>query len=232
MKSHPVFVTGATGHMGRTLIPALSKAGFKVRALVRAGSEGKLPPGCDSVTGDPLDAQSYVDKISPCDTLVHLVGVTHPNPSKAEQFRNIDLKSIQQAITAAKASGVRHIVYVSVAQPAPVMKAYVEARAEGEALVRASGLNATILRPWYVLGPGRRWPVLLLPIYWLMEMIPATRESAQRLGLVTTEQMTNALCAAVENPPQGIRILDVMAIRKGFVTREMPRAKARGSASL
>ena len=217
--------------MGRTLIPALSKAGYRVRALVRADSEGKLSPGCEPVSGDALDAQSYVDKISPCDTLVHLVGVTHPNPSKAEQFRNIDLKSIQQAITAAKASGVRHIVYVSVAQPAPVMKAYIEARAEGEEQVRASGLNATILRPWYVLGPGRRWPVLLLPIYWLMEMIPATRESARRLGLVSAQQMTNALCGAVENPPQGIRILDVMAIRKGFVTQEIPRAKARGSAS-
>lgn len=144
---------------------------------------------------------------------MHLVGVTHPNPTKANQFRDIDLKSIQQAITAAKASGVRHIVYVSVAQPAPVMKAYVEARADGEALVRASGLNATILRPWYVLGPGRRWPVLLLPMYWLMEMIPATRESAQRLGLVTTQQMTNALLAAVENPPQGVRVVDVPGIR-------------------
>jgi uncharacterized protein YbjT (DUF2867 family) len=97
------------------------------------------------------------------------------------------------------------------------MKAYVAARAEGEALVHASGLNATILRPWYVLGPGRRWPVLLLPIYWLMEMIPATRESAQRLGLVTTQQMTNALLAALENPPQGIRIMDVAAIRNEIV---------------
>lgn len=204
--------------MGRALIPALSKDGYRVRALVRPGSEGKLPPGCDPVTGDPLDAQSYVDRISPCDTLVHLVGVTHPNPSKANQFRNIDLKSIQQAITAAKASGVRHIVYVSVAQPAPVMKAYVAARAKGEALVRASGLNATILRPWYVLGPGRRWPVLLLPIYWLTEMIPATRESAQRLGLVTTQQMTNALLAAVENPPQGVRVIDVPGIRSATPT--------------
>ena len=204
--------------MGRALIPALSEAGYKVRALVRAGSEGKLPPGCDPVIGDALDAQSYVDKISPCDTLVHLVGVTHPNPSKANQFRDIDLKSIQQAITAAKASGVRHIVYVSVAQPAPVMKAYIEARAQGEALVRASGLNATILRPWYVLGPGRRWPVLLLPVYWLMLMIPATREPAQRLGLVTTQQMTNALLAAVENPPQGLRVVDVPGIRSATAT--------------
>ena len=33
-------------------------------------------------------------------------------------------------------------------------------------------LHATILRPWYVLGPGRRWPVMLLPAYWLMGLLP------------------------------------------------------------
>lgn len=167
------------------------------------------------MVGDPLDARTYEEKIAPCDTLVHLVGVTHPNPSKASQFRDVDLKSVKEAVSAAKASGVRHIVYVSVAQPAPVMKAYIEARAEGEALIRASGINATILRPWYVLGPGRRWPILLLPMYWLMEAIPSTRESAGRLGLVNTQQMIGALRAAVENPAKGVRIVDVQGIRKG-----------------
>lgn len=46
-----------------------------------------------------------------------------------------------------------------------------------------------------------------------MEAIPSTRESAQRLGLVSTEQMVGALRAAVENPPEGIRIVDVAGIR-------------------
>jgi hypothetical protein len=50
-------------------------------------------------------------------------------------------------------------------------------------------------------------------MYWLMERIPSTRESALRLGLVTLPQMLNALAAAVENPCQGIRIVDVPAIR-------------------
>jgi uncharacterized protein YbjT (DUF2867 family) len=36
------------------------------------------------------------------------------------------------------------------------MKAYIEVHAECEALVRQSGMNATILRPWYILGPGHR----------------------------------------------------------------------------
>jgi uncharacterized protein YbjT (DUF2867 family) len=62
-------------------------------------------------------------------------------------------------------------------------------RKDGEALIAASGLSATILRPWYVLGPAHRWPYALLPIYKLMEILPWTRESAQRLGLVSLHQM-------------------------------------------
>ena len=46
-----------------------------------------------------------------------------------------------------------------------MMKAYIAARTEGEALVRATGIPATILRPWYVLGPGHWWPYALLPFY-------------------------------------------------------------------
>ena len=81
-------------------------------------------------------------------------------------------------------------------------------------MIRASGLNATILRPWYVLGPGRRWPYLLLPMYWLLELLPPTRETARRLGLVTREQMVAALVVAIENPCQGVRILSVPEIRQ------------------
>jgi uncharacterized protein YbjT (DUF2867 family) len=111
------------------------------------------------------------------------------------------------------ASGIRHFIYVSVAQPAPMMHEYIAARAEAEASIRASGLHATILRPWYVLGPGRRWPLLLGPAYWLMGLLPSTRESARRLGLVTLPQMIAALVGAVERPASGVRVIEVPQIR-------------------
>jgi nucleoside-diphosphate-sugar epimerase len=94
------------------------------------------------------------------------------------------------------------------------MKFYVAVRAEAEKMLRESGMNATILRPWYVLGPGRWWPVFLKPMYWVMEQIPATRESAQRLGLVTIEQMVDTMVRSIEDPPQGVRILGVSEIRR------------------
>ena len=208
-----VFVTGGTGFMGRNLIVELVHRKYAVQALARHGSEHKLPHGCKVIPGDALDKNSFVSRIPPAETFVQLIGVTHPNPSKKDEFRAVDLGSARAAIEAAREAGIRHFVYVSVAQPAPVMKFYIQVRAEAEKMIRESGMNATILRPWYVLGPGRRWPVLLKPMYWLMERIPSTRESAQRLGLVTLEQMVGALVRSVESPVQGVRVLGVPEIR-------------------
>ena len=89
---------------------------------------------------------------------------------------------------------------------------------ECEEMIRASGIPATFLRPWYVLGPGHRWPYALAPFYWLCERFPATRESALRLGLVKLPQMLNALVWAAENPARGIRVLEVSQIRECAAT--------------
>jgi uncharacterized protein YbjT (DUF2867 family) len=214
MTQRTIFITGATGFMGRNLIPELLKRGHRVRALARPGSESKLPTGCIHISGDPLDKTSFDAHIPPADTFIQLVGVAHPTPAKAKEFRTVDLKSAREAVAAAAEAGVEHFIYVSVAQPAPIMKAYIEARAEGEAAIGASGMGrATILRPWYVLGPGRQWPRLLLPVYWILERLPSKKETAKRLGLLTFQEMTNALVAAVENPADGIRILTVPEIK-------------------
>jgi uncharacterized protein YbjT (DUF2867 family) len=204
-----VLLTGGTGYMGRALIPELVSRGHSVRALVRRGSEHKLARGATAVMGDALDAASVRSAMDGADVLVHLVGVAHPSPAKAREFREIDLQSIEATVAARP----QHLVYVSVAHPAPAMKSYIEVRMQGEALIRAAGLKATILRPWYVLGPGHWWPVALLPFYWLMERIPGTREGARRLELVTLRQMTLALADAVDRPAKGERIVDVPAIR-------------------
>lgn len=217
-----VFVTGGTGYMGGALIPVLRERGHEVRALVRPGSEGKLPPGCPLVFGNALDAESYAAQVPPSDTFVQLVGYPKPDPRKAQQFRDVDLKSGLAAVKAASEAKVGHFVYVSVAHPAPIMQVYIQPRIEVEEAIRASGLNATIVRPWYVLGPSHRWPYILLPAYWVMGLIPGKRDAARRLGLVTLKQMINALVKAVESPAPGVRVVEVPEIKQS----RLPQAPA------
>lgn len=208
-----IFITGGTGYLGRELIPQLLCRGHRVRALVRPGSGSSLPRGCGVIRGNALDGSTFAGKISPADTFVQLVGVPHPSPAKAKQFREVDLVSVRESVYAAKAAGVAHFIYLSVAQPAPVMREYLAVRAEGEALIRAAGFNATFIRPFYVLGPGHWWPHLILPLFWLAEILPAWRAAARRLKPVTLAQTIHLLVQAVEHPGRGVRIVDAEAMR-------------------
>lgn len=207
-------MTGGTGYLGQRLIPALVRRGHTVRALVRPGSERRLPPGPEVIHGNALDAATFAGAVAPSDTFVHLIGTPHPSPAKVQQFQDVDLVSVQAAVTAGSSTRIRHFVYLSVAYPAPIMAEYIAVRQQGEALIRASGMPATFLRPFYVLGPGHWWPYPLVPIFALLKQIPATREGARRLGPVSLAAMIRSLVNAVEGPPAtGVREVDAPDIR-------------------
>jgi uncharacterized protein YbjT (DUF2867 family) len=210
-----VFITGGSGYIGRRLISELIRRGHTVRALVRAGSGSPMPPEVDVVEGDALDHSTFMHAIAPADTFVQLVGVSRPGPAKTRAFREIDFVSLRESALAATCAGIGHFVYVSVAHPAPVMKQYVAVRVEGERILTGTSMSVTILRPWYVLGPGHRWPVILSPVYSVASLFPGLREGAMRLGLVTLRQMVGAIAAAVEHPPAKKRIVEVPEIREG-----------------
>ncbi len=93
------------------------------------------------------------------------------------------------------------------------MKDYIAVRTACEAGIEKAGLIATILRPWYILGPGHWWPLVLLPVYRVCERLPSTHEAAARLGLVKLQDMLSALIWSIEHPPSTIRVLEVPQIR-------------------
>jgi len=209
-----VFVTGGTGYLGRPLIEALLARGHTVRALTREASTGSLPGGSVIIKGNALDPAGWMGQVAPADTFVHLVGTPHPNPAKAAQFQAVDLASIRASVQAATSARVRHFVYVSVAHPAPVMHAFIEVRKQGEVIIKASGIGATILRPWYVLGPGHRWAHLLQPLYAVARLIPSMRASADRLALLPRQAVIDTLVRSVESPPDGVRVIEARDIQR------------------
>jgi uncharacterized protein YbjT (DUF2867 family) len=211
------FITGGTGYIGVRLIKRLLDRGFRVVALVRKDSEHKAPFGVERVVGNPFDADSFAAYIPKGSTFVQLLGVPRPSPRKRDLFYQIDLPSAKASADAATQAGTAHFVYVSVAQePSRIMQDYQHVRAEGERYIQAKGLPHTFIRPWYVLGPGHWWPVLLLPVYAVLKWNPATRRKAEAFGLVTLSQMLDTLVAAIEYPDQFPETIEVTDIRNGI----------------
>jgi uncharacterized protein YbjT (DUF2867 family) len=131
--------------------------------------------------------------------------VPHPSPAKAREFREIDLVAVRESVRAAAGTPLRHFIYLSVAQPSPVMKDYIAVRMEGERLLRESGMNATFVRPFYVLGPGHWWPYAFLPLFWLF--------ADPRLYPVKLAGVVRAIADAVDRGADGVRIIEAPEIR-------------------
>ena len=123
METRQVFLSGGTGYVGHALVTKLIERGHRTRVLARPGSERKVPDGAEIIHGNPLDPNTFAAAVSAADVFVQLTGVAHPAPWKEQAFRAIDLASVRGSAEVAKSAGVSHFVYVSVAQPAPVMKA-------------------------------------------------------------------------------------------------------------
>src|SRR6266496_13675 len=70
---HLVFVAGATGYVGRAVIPRLLARGHAVRALARRGSAARVPAGCEIVLGNALEKDSFAASVTACDTFLQLV---------------------------------------------------------------------------------------------------------------------------------------------------------------
>lgn len=215
MLSKTIFLTGGTGYIGSRLTRRLLQRGHRVILFVRPGSEGKAPPGATIVRGNPFDPNSLRPHIPEGCVFVQLLGVPHPSPRKRDLFYAIDLASVKASAEAAAQAKAGHFVYVGVAQePTKIMRDYQHVRALGEQFVLEKKLPHTFLRPWYVVGPGHWWPLLLWPLYKILEWLPATRHKALTLGLVGLDQMLNALTASIEHPESVGEVLDVPGIRQ------------------
>ena len=207
-------MTGATGYIGRRLTKLLLQKGHRVIALVRKGSEFKVIPGAEIVVADPFNAFSFQSFIPPYCVFVQLLGVSHPSPKKAAQFMEIDLRSVKASADAAATARVSQFVYLSVAMtPAKIMAAYQAARQEGEIYCQAKKLNCSFIRPWYVVGPGHYWPVLVLPLYGIAELVPRWRQKARAMALVSIRHMLRILISTIESDPESLRIMEIKDIR-------------------
>lgn len=144
-------ITGGTGFVGSRLIALAVEAGHQVRALTRR--EQPARDGVTWVRGDLDAADALVELCTGADAVIHVAGVV--NAPDREGFAHGNITGTANMLAAAQAAGVRRFVHVSsLASREPQLSAYGWSKGEADRLVRASGLDWTIVRPPAIYGPG------------------------------------------------------------------------------
>jgi uncharacterized protein YbjT (DUF2867 family) len=199
---HRVFVTGATGFVGRAVIQALRHEGHVVRCLVRRGSEADLHgfEAIERVEGDILGPPAALEAdIGGCDTVVHLVGIIREHKTRGITFERLHHLGTLNVLAAAAQAGARRFLHMSaLGTRAGARARYHQTKWAAEEAVRASGLLWTIFRPSVIYGPGDGLVSMLAGMVRRLPVIPVIGDGRQRLQPVPIEHVAAAFARAVK----------------------------------
>jgi nucleoside-diphosphate-sugar epimerase len=209
-----LFLTGATGRVGRHMLPRLAAQGHDVRALARSevGAEQVKTAGAEPVLADLLDPDGYRAALGGRDAVVHLAAVLRS--TDADEIRQANLEATRRLADATLDAGVGRFLFASTNlvypgglgrpaseddQPAPLAAwgAYPATKAEAErallALDRDRGLGLRIVRFGFVYGEGD--PHLAESLRWAGDW-----PGHQRLHLLHHADAAQAVLRALHTP--------------------------------
>jgi NADH dehydrogenase len=172
-----ILVTGATGFVGAEILRRASRRGWRVRGLARnperAEALGRLPH-VELYRADVRDRPELEEAMADVESVIHLVGIIAP--TRHLSFEQAHVGGTESVLEACKSAGIRRYVHMSAlgAERGRERSEYWRTKWRAEEAVRASGLDATIMRPSLIFGPDdqffnrlarvARWsPIVPLP---------------------------------------------------------------------
>ncbi len=202
-------VLGATGYVGRRLVPRLIAKGHEVRCLVR--NPAKAPKdvwkGAEIVTGDVFKPESLAPAMNDIEIVYYLV---HSMTSSEKDFEQLDREAAANTATAAKQAGVKRIIYLGgLGKRLEVQSRHLRSRHEVGDILRASGIAVTEFRAAVLIGTGsfsfemihhlvNRLPVMICPRWVLIKTQPIDIDDALRY-----------LSESPDKPESAGRVLDI-----------------------
>jgi nucleoside-diphosphate-sugar epimerase len=197
-------VTGGTGFLGRHVITALAREGWRVRMLVRR--EVVAPPEAppvETVRGDLADPDALRRLVYGAQAVVHLAGLTKAR-RRSEFFAvNRDGSARLGSAVAAAAPGARCILVSSLAAREPHLSAYAESKRAGEeAAIAALGGTGrwVVLRPSVIYGPGDREGLVLCRLA-SAPVVPVPRAPEPKIAFVHAADVASAIVTLCRSGP-------------------------------
>lgn len=195
-----LLVTGASGFVGRHLLERLAPRGHRIRAVCRGGAPADVPPRPEVtwLAADLRDPAAVSGLAAGCDVVAHLAGVHRAEGP--EGYREIHVRGTRNLLEEAVSSGVERFLLLSALGAGSGGHAYFRTKLEAEHEVRGAQVDAVVLRPALVYGPGDH---LLTGLARWLRALPLVPVPGGRLGEyrpVDVEDLTDALCQAVERP--------------------------------
>lgn len=199
-----VAITGATGFAGQHMVAALLERGHLVRALVRDPARAALPAAVEVVPGSLADTASLARLLAGADAAVHLAAALTALGS--DGYFHVNAGGTQALADAALNARLSRFVHVSsLAAREPQLSAYAASKRAAEEIVSGNmtALNAVIVRPPAVYGPGDRGTLpLIRELTRPVAAIPGLPQA--RFSLLHGRDLARLLVRALENGGQGI----------------------------
>src|SRR5664280_429256 len=216
MKTKRVLVTGASGFIGRQLVPALLRTGYAVRTATRR--RVSFPDSVEAaIIPDLKNPVNWNPILRGVDIIVHLAGLAHVNirDTAYSEFDQINRIGTQRLAQAAKEAAIERFVYISSVraqvgasavqvireqdEPCPTDQ-YGRSKLAAELAIRVAGVPFTIFRPVVVYGPHPKGNIrTLVRIARSSFPLPVAGFSGRR-ALLGIDNLISAIVFALNNP--------------------------------
>ncbi|MBA2719160.1 MAG: NAD(P)H-binding protein [Chloroflexi bacterium] len=199
-----VAVAGGTGFVGGAIATELYRRGHDVRVLSHRGesARGGLSDAIDIRLADVQTGVGLIDALRGVDVLVIALAFKNSPieaPRKHQTFVEVDAAGTERLLAAARAAGVRRIVYLSGAGAAADAKRHwFRAKWRAEEAVRGSGLTWTIIRPTWIYGPRDVSLNRFVGFARRLFMVPLTNTGSQLLAPVFIDDAAALAADSVE----------------------------------